>query len=129
MGVPVKVRAFAKRLGDYHETGKQVLRAAGCAHVLVVSKWPPQEQQGQPGENLHTVQAIRWLRDGEILCRNSHGYALPIPRVGEAAFVAGYWIDVNIVEYSVVADGGSRVSPTPIPMITPEWGWVRPRVF
>jgi hypothetical protein len=93
------------QLHTFSAVGRQAHRACGCAHVIVVTRWPidaPKE------DSLHTMSATRWLHSDRVLCLNTHGDSDAFPNVTRQSFHSGFWVDVRIQSCWAPGPGGDR---------------------
>jgi hypothetical protein len=118
------VRFVVHNLGSFGNTARQIHRACGCSHVLVVTRWPPPSKTSL---ETHTMVAKRWLwADGNIQCDNTHGYENGRPEVDPGSFVKGFWVDAVIVKHENPTQGGFDPAKVPLPQVSAAWEFVRP---
>ena len=71
----------------------------------------------------HAMIAINWSRGGGIRCANSHGTSDSFPFVHEADFVAGYCVNVDVVQCMAPGERHRKVS-LPVPDVSADWQWL-----
>ena len=109
----------------YELAAKQILRAHGVPHVVIVATWPPTEPTPV---HLHAVAGVRWNTPDGILCMNTHGPRNPCPTVYAESFRSAYWVDVEIVacyEPGTLTDGDD--ARMPLPPISSQWQEIAPK--